>query len=181
MATSVGIWPVSVVLNEAAGLLYVMGWGSTSLGYHLSALDLASGIIKYVAGTGAYGHSGDDGPMTSALIGETSKIAIDQLGNVYIMEAVVNCFVRYLNFATGIISTIVGTGQQGYTGDGGPASLATINGGGFLFVDNVDKFLYLGDRGNNVIRRVDISHLIPSPTPSGQRTLQPSAQPSRQV
>ena len=178
IATSVGIWPVSVVLNEAAGLLYVMGYGSTSLGYHLSALNLATGILKYVAGTGVYGHSGDGGSMSSARLGETNKIAIDQLGNVYIGEVTPTIYVRYLNFATGIISTIVGTGQPGYSGDGGPASLATINGGNFLFVDNVGKFLYLGDRGNNVVRRVDISHLIPDPIPSGQPSRQPSQQPT---
>ena len=185
IATSVGIWPASVVLNEAAGLLYVMGYGSLSLGYRLSVLNLATGILKYVAGTGVSAHSGDGGPMSSAQICESNKIAIDQLGNVYIGED--NCggvsyyAVRHLNMATGIITTIVGNGQAGYTGDLGPASSATLRGGGFLFVDNVGKFLYIGDGGNNVVRRVDISRLListPSSQPTGQPTLQPSRQPT---
>ena len=177
IGTSVGFWPVSVVLNEAAGLLYVMGYGSTSQGYHLGALNLATGILKNVAGTGVDGHSGDNGPMTSAQLAETTKIAIDQSGNVYIGEGEYG-YIRYLNFATGIISTIVGNGQAGYSGDGGPASSATLRGGSFLFVDNVGKFLYLGDSANNVVRRVDISSLIPGSITSEQPTTQPTRLPS---
>lgn len=83
-----------------------------------------AGIISTVAGNHTAGFSGDGGAATAASINYAEYIQVDHLGNLYIADKV-NNRIRKVNTA-GIISTIVGTGTQGYTGDGGPAISAEI-------------------------------------------------------
>jgi len=83
-----------------------------------------AGIISTVAGTGKRGYSGDGGPATSAQISFPEGIAVDESGNLYIADPL-NNRVRKVTPA-GIISTVVGNGTAGHSGDGGPATSATI-------------------------------------------------------
>jgi uncharacterized protein (TIGR03437 family) len=83
-----------------------------------------NGIIATVAGNGVAGFSGDGGLATSAQLSSPSGVAVDSAGNLYIADAN-NFRVRKVS-ATGIVSTIAGTGAQGYSGDGGPASSALL-------------------------------------------------------
>ena len=112
-----------------------------------------SGIITTVAGTGERGYSGDGGPAASALMSEPFMCAFDSAGNMYVAEAMNHC-VRRVDAATGAIVTIAGTGAEGYSGDGGPATAATFNQPYSLQVD-ANGDVYVVDRLNYVIRKID--------------------------
>ena len=82
-----------------------------------------AGIISTIAGNGKQGFDGDGGPATSASLYEPSGVAVDPAGNVYIADAG-SLRIRKVDTA-GTISTIAGNGQQGFNGDGGPATSAS--------------------------------------------------------
>ena len=118
-----------------------------------------SGIISTVAGTGAASYSGDGGPATSATFNQPINVAIDASGNLLIADYLNNRIRRVT--PSGIISTIVGTGVSGFSGDGGPATAAKIwNAFGIAF--DIYGNMYLSDAGNNRIRKVDASGVITS-------------------
>ncbi len=110
-----------------------------------------SGTIAPYAGTGSLGYSGDGGLATNATLFNPSGLAIDQAGNVYISDTV-NQVVRKVS-TTGIITTIAGNGIAGFSGDGGRATQAELQGPAGLAVDGMGN-LYIADEGNNRIRKV---------------------------
>ena len=111
------------------------------------------GIITTVAGTGERGYDGDGGAATAARLSEPFMCAFDAAGNLYLAEAQNHC-VRRVDRTSGTIVTIAGTGEQGYSGDGVPATRATFNQPYSLQVDaNGDVFVV--DRLNYVIRKID--------------------------
>ena len=112
-----------------------------------------SGIITTVAGTGERGHAGDGGPASAALMSEPFMCAFDTAGNMYVAEAMNHC-IRRIDRDTGVITAIAGTGVEGYSGDGGPATEATFNQPYSLQVDS-NGDVYVVDRLNYVIRRIE--------------------------
>ena len=117
-------------------------------------VDVTTGIISTVAGTGERGLAGDGGPATSAKLGYPFGLAADSLGNLYIPDYFYHV-VRRVDFATGTISTVAGTPRKrGYSGDGGPATSALMRNPWKLTVDGLGN-LYISDRNNHVVRRVD--------------------------
>ena len=111
------------------------------------------GIITTVAGTGERGYHGDGGLGTAALLSEPFMCAFDTAGNLYLAEATNHC-IRRVDRDSGVIVTIAGTGEQGYSGDDGPATQATFNQPYSLQVDtNGDVFVV--DRLNYVIRKIE--------------------------
>jgi len=112
----------------------------------------ATGIITTVAGNGTAGYSGDGGPATSAELNGPGYLTVDASGNLYIAD-VGNNRIRKVAAATGIITTVVGNGTYGYSGDGGPATSAELNGTGGMAVDGLGN-LYIADINNNRIREV---------------------------
>src|SRR5579863_6173505 len=115
------------------------------------------GIISTFAGNGIPGSSGDGGPALSASLSDVAGVALDATGNLYFGDAS-NRRVRKVTPA-GIISTVAGTGTQGFSGDGGPATNATLNRPTFIVVDAVGN-LYISDSSNQRIRRVDVGGTI---------------------
>ncbi len=109
-------------------------------------------IIETIAGTGARGYTGDGGPATAATLSEPFMAELDGAGNLFIAEAQNHC-VRRLDAVTGILSTVAGSGALGYSGDGGPATAATMNQPYALQVDG-NGDLYIVDRLNAAIRKV---------------------------
>ena len=89
---------------------------------------------------------------TSASLIYPEAVAFDSAGNYYVADESANV-IRKVDIATGIISTAVGTGMEGYTGDGGPATSATLDSPVGVAVNASDD-LYISDQGNNVIREV---------------------------
>ena len=121
-----------------------------------------AGAWSLFAGTGEAGYSGDGGPATAAELEYNAGVTVDEKGNVYIVECGGNV-VRRVS-PGGIITTVAGlggrgAGKGGYSGDGGPATEAEFNcpsDGDFDPSGN----LYVIDRDNRVIRRVDPSGVI---------------------
>jgi NHL repeat len=107
------------------------------------------GTISTIAGTGAHGYSGDGGPATAADLEEPFGVAPFPGGAFLIVSG---NRVRKVG-ADGTISTVAGTGEAGYTGDGGPARLARLNAPHNVAVLPDGGFL-IADAGNNRVRRV---------------------------
>lgn len=111
------------------------------------------GMIRSVAGTGERGYTGDGGAATAATLSEPFMCVFDAHGNLYEAEAMNHC-IRRVDAATGVITTVAGIGEEGYSGDGGPAVEAAMNQPYSLDID-ADGNLYIVDRLNAVIRKVD--------------------------
>ncbi len=109
------------------------------------------GTITTVVGNGNQGYSGDGGLATNASLTYPEAVAFDSHGNYYVADEGANV-VRFVN-SSGVISTAAGTGAANYTGDGGPATSATLDGPVGVQVNAADD-LYISDQGNNVIREV---------------------------
>jgi secreted PhoX family phosphatase len=105
-----------------------------------------------VAGTGQKGSTGDGGPATAATLSNPTGLALDTAGNLYIAEGF-GYRVRKLS-PDGVIATVVGTGQQGSTGDGGPATSATLNGPTGLAFDIAGDLYITEDCANSACGRV---------------------------
>jgi uncharacterized protein (TIGR03437 family) len=115
------------------------------------------GTLAVFAGDGTQGDSGDGGPATSAELNAPAAVAVDSAGNVYIAEFSGN---RVREVGTnGTITTVAGNGIQGYSGDGGPALAASLNGPIAIAVDTAGD-LYIADSNNSVIREVSPNLVI---------------------
>jgi sugar lactone lactonase YvrE len=106
--------------------------------------------IHTIAGNGATFFSGDNGPATSAALAKPTNVAADAAGNIYIADAH-NHRVRLVD-TNGKITTFAGNGVQGFLGDGGPATSASLNTPTSVAVHN--NTVYIADSENNVIRAV---------------------------
>ncbi len=117
----------------------------------------ASGIITTAAGNGAYGvlsggFFGDGGPATRAELSRPQGVAVDEAGNLYIADTQ-NCAVRKVSAATGLLTTIAGTGARGFGGDDGPATASLLDTPYGVAVDGAGN-VYIADTGNRRVRRV---------------------------
>ncbi len=115
------------------------------------------GIITTIAGNGTGGYSGDGGQATAAELNAPSGVAADTAGNIYIVDANNQC-IRLVN-RTGVISTVAGNGTGGYSGDGGPATAAELNGPSGVAAD-MQGNIYIADYWNNRIRKVNSAGTI---------------------
>lgn len=132
------------------------------------------GTIHTVAGTGERGYTGDGGPARLATFNRPHEIRFDAAGHCFVAD-MANHAIRRIDAKTGIITTVAGTGQRGYTGDGGPAAAAALSSPHSIqFGPGGD--LFICDIGNHVIRRVDARSGVirtfagtgqPGPTPDG--------------
>jgi gliding motility-associated-like protein len=137
------------VCVDASGNLYITDYSK----HCVRKVTAATGIITTLAGNGSPGYSGDGGPATSALLQQPQGIAIDSKGNLYIADFL-NSRVRKIDAATGIISTIAGTGgNSASTGDGGPAAIAETPYPSYVCVDKADN-IYEVEVNNTVTSRV---------------------------
>jgi hypothetical protein len=115
------------------------------------------GVTTKIVGTGTPGFGGDGGPATEAQTAGVAGLAVDGSGNLYIAE-VLNSDVRKVD-TNGIITTIAGNQQFGYSGDGGPATGAKFNGPTDVRIDAAGD-LYIADSSNNRIRKVNAAGTI---------------------
>ena len=145
-----GSWAVA----SASGSAGLCDMGSTILSVlEEERMAFEIGKIQTVVGTGEAGYAGDGGPATQALIGEAYGCDFDTAGNLYISDGR-NHTIRRIDKDTGIITTVAGCGRQGYSGDGGPATEATLDNLYSLQVDT-NGDIYIVDRLNAAIRKVD--------------------------
>jgi uncharacterized protein (TIGR03437 family) len=140
-------FPVAVAV-DSAGAVYI------SDTYNNVVRKVTGGTITTVAGTGNGGFSGDGGAATFATLSNPDGITVDATGNLYIADGG-NARIRKVT--NGTITTFAGNGMQGFSGDGGPATSASlqINTNYFvgLVVDATGN-LYIADAGNSRVREV---------------------------
>lgn len=132
-----------------------LGGPSQAVPEKFAQLGDLSGTVRFVVGASpkAGRFEGDGGPATKATLNFPSAVALDRQGNLYIADTM-NHRVRRVDAQTGIITTVAGTGQHRCSGDGGPATAASLNEPSALAVDD-QGHLYIADQSNNRVRRVD--------------------------
>ncbi len=135
----------TAVAYDGSGNLYVADAGN-----HVIREISVAGTITTIAGTGQEGYSGDGGPATSAMLDTPTGVAVDAGGNVYIADSHNQ---RIRRVTAGAITTIVGSGTPGYSGDGAAATAAALFLPSSVAVDSSGN-LYIADTGNFVIREV---------------------------
>ena len=139
-------------------------------------LDLKTHALSTAAGNGRAGYSGDGGPAAGASLNQPYEIRFDGSGNMFFVE-MQNHVVRRVNTRTGIISTIAGTGEPGFSGDDGPASKAQLR-QPHSIAFAPDGALLICDIGNHRIRRVDpASGMIATYAGTGGRGTTPDGAP----
>jgi streptogramin lyase len=154
------------------GALYI-----TEIASHvIRRVDLQTGLISTVAGVGEKGYSGDGGPATGAKLYEPYEVRFDSRGNLLFVE-MKGAVVRKVDAKTGTISTIAGTGEEGFSGDGGPATDAKLKQPHSIALDSQDN-VYICDIGNHRIRRVDaVTGTISTFAGTGSREPTPDGAP----
>ncbi|ONI86529.1 hypothetical protein ALI144C_11575 [Actinosynnema sp. ALI-1.44] len=160
-ATQAKVAPDGVAVDRQ-GNIYVAEWRGSRI-RKIST----TGIITTVAGTGTYGFSGDGGPATSAMVASTDLV-VDPAGNIY-LTSINHNRVRKIDTA-GIITTVAGTGEKGFGGDGGPATAAKLSAPREVALDKAGN-LYISDEQNNRIRKVTPAGVITTIGGNGERTL----------
>ncbi len=141
--------PVGVAVDRHGNIFI-----ADAFNYRIRKLD-TNGIASTIAGTGSPFTSGDGGPATIANL-TCNGVAVDAVGNVYIATG--DKVVRKVN-QFGIISTVAGNGINGYSGDGGPATLASLNQPYGVSVDSHGNF-YICDDVPSVIRKVTVASTL---------------------
>jgi trimeric autotransporter adhesin len=143
--------PAGVAI-DSGGNLYIADTGNNVI-----RKVSTSGTITTVAGNNAQGYSGDNGLATHATLDTPTGVAVDSGGDLFIADTN-NNRIRKVD-TSGTITTVVGNGTEGYTGDGGPATSATLNKPAAVVVDNMGN-LFLVDTGNDVVRMVTAAGTI---------------------
>jgi DNA-binding CsgD family transcriptional regulator/sugar lactone lactonase YvrE len=123
------------------------------------------GLIETFAGTGTPGSGGDGGPAAQGQLNMPQGLAVDSAGNVYIADTL-NHRVRRVS-ADGTITTVAGTGEAGYAGDGKPGRDAKLNLPTGLAIGFGDT-LFIADTGNNVVRQIALDGAIQTVAGTGE-------------
>lgn len=141
-------FPIGVAIDGAGNIYICDNFNSA-----VRKVTASSGIISTLTGNGSDGYGGDGGPAAAAILNNPQNVAVDAAGNVYISDFG-NNRIRRINAADGTISTVAGTGVQGFSGDGGPATSAMLNLPNNVWVDKSGN-IFISDAGNNRIRKIN--------------------------
>jgi sugar lactone lactonase YvrE len=144
-ATLFSPWGLTV---DAAGKVYIADLGNNKI-----RMLSAGGMISTVAGTGSIAYNGDGEAATAANLGGPAAVAVDVAGNLYIADSG-NNRIRKVGVATQIISTVAGTGDEQFSGDGGPATTATMYGPYALGLDSFGN-VFFSDIFHHRIREIE--------------------------
>ncbi|HXM43767.1 MAG TPA: choice-of-anchor D domain-containing protein [Bryobacteraceae bacterium] len=145
-------YPYGVAV-DASGNVYISDYNNSVV----RKVD-TSGTITTVAGsfTGGCTYNGNGSPATQFYLCHPSGLALDHSGNLYIADEI-NNLVRKLVVSTSTISNYAGTGTNGYSGDGGLATSATLNYPSAVAIDSSGN-VFIADTSNQVVREVTISN-----------------------
>jgi sugar lactone lactonase YvrE len=142
--------PTDVALG--GGSLYIVDFGNGRIRRVNPA-----GVVSTVAGNGERTFSGDDGVATAAALSRPNGVTVARDGSFYIADSGNNRIRRVS--PTGLITTVAGNGQDGFSGDHGRATSAALSGPAAAAIAG-DGSLYIADAGNNRIRHVSASGVI---------------------
>jgi trimeric autotransporter adhesin len=158
-ATKAGLFLMGIA-KDKSGNLYIADHNH----HRIRKID-ADGNISTIAGTGQAGFSGDGGAATKAQVNDPAGVAVDALGNVWIADTY-NNRIRKID-PSGIISTVAGTGEAGFSGDGGSGTKAKLDFPWAVAVGSNGKIL-ITDTANNRIRVLDDQGMISTLVGNGQ-------------
>jgi sugar lactone lactonase YvrE len=169
--TTFATTPVNGLAVDGAGNLYAAGFFN-----NIVTKFTPDGTSSIVAGVqNNFGYNGDGIPATQAWLGFPMAVAVDKSGNLYIADWL-NSRIRKVD-TTGIISTVAGTGINGFSGDGGPATSAMIWSALDVAVDTKGNF-YIADTSNFRVRKVDSAGTINTLAGSGDAGYNGNALPA---
>lgn len=154
LATNIALNGPSGLALDGAGNLYV---AESSQGL-VRRINLATGTVETVAGIGAAGYGGDNGPARKATLKEPNSLFLAQNGDLYIADTG-NGRVRKIDGKTGIITTVAGRGlserADGTIGDNGPATEAVLRGPWGVWIDRGNLYITeVGFKGQRVRKMV---------------------------
>jgi sugar lactone lactonase YvrE len=155
VATAAGLTSPADIARDTSGNLYIADRQNCVI----RKVTAGSNVISTVAGTGICFYSGDGGPAAQATLNRPNAVAVDGRGRLYISDEP-NARIRAVDLSTGVISTVVGTGIYGYTGDGGSPLTARIMKPVALLFDASGNLMHIADTDANVVRRVSSGQLI---------------------
>ena len=162
--------PASRALWTGGSVMFTVGVsnaGSLTYQWQLNTTDLPNSIITTVAGNGTHAYSGDGGAATDASLNAPSSVAVDASDNQFIADYSNN---RIRKVSTnGIITTVAGNGVRAYSGDGGVATAASLSMPFGVAVD-LSGNLFIADRNNARIRKVDTNGIITTVAGGGMPT-----------
>jgi len=165
-------WPHGVAVDPAGAGLFI----ADSANHRIRRVDLASGTITTLAGGATAGAAGDGGPAVAAQLEDPKAVWVAPAGDLYIADSG-NERIRRVD-PSGTISTIAGTGVQGYSGDGGPAIAAQFDGPRGLAGDGAGN-LYVADDNNHRVRRIDPSGVVTTVAGTGVAEFSGDGGPAR--
>jgi hypothetical protein len=143
LATNAIISPAGIAL-DASNNLFILSYSN------ILKVDMNSGIISSIAGTGVNGFNGDGGPANTTQLLGGSKLVFDANGNLIFQDG---GRIREILASDGTVRTIAGSGFAGFNGDGSHAAgYGLSNPQGFAI--DAAKNIYIADAGNNRIRKV---------------------------
>ncbi len=151
-ATNASLFHPSAIAVDGLGNVFISDSGN-----HCIREAGSNGNIATVAGNGTNGYFGDGGPATNASLSYPQGVAVDALGNLWIADDN-NNRIRELG-TNGVITTVAGNGTNGYFGDGGPATNASLSNPAGVAVD-LSGNLFIADGGNKRIRKVGTNGII---------------------
>ena len=123
---------------DSAGNLYIAEAG----GHRVLKMD-TKGNLNAIAGNGTKGDSGDGGPALEGQFNFMHDLIVAKNGDVFVADSD-NYRVRKIDAKTGILSTVAGVGKKEFSGDGGPAAKAGLDGVASIFLDPKEEKLYVG-------------------------------------
>ena len=163
--TSAGLSSPTGVVVDATGNVFIADGGDS----RIRRLAAGTGVITTVAGNGVGGFGGDGGPATSASLHNPNGVAVDGGGNVLIADSG-NNRVRQVAAGTGVVTTVAGSSDKGFSGDGGPGTSASLSPLYGVAVDASGNVL-IADSGNRRVRRLMFASATGTPSPSGSVTV----------
>jgi sugar lactone lactonase YvrE len=163
------------VARDTAGNLFVV----EANGHRVRRIDRAGGITTY-AGRGEQGKGGDGGPATEAQFDTPHHLAFSPGSDDLFITDTRNHRIRRIDPKTGVITTVIGTGEKGFAGDGGKADKAVFNGIYCMAFNHAGDRIYLADLGNRRIRVVDRSTgLVETVAGNGEKGVPPDGAEAR--
>ncbi len=153
--------PTNLTFDHDGNML-VAAWHNSLIKKIIVNPDDSAGTVSTVAGTGGRSFGGDGGPATAAILNLPSSVVVDSIGNIFVSDQANQRIREVDTTAQHIISTIAGTGTAGSMGDGGPATMAQINGpsgqaaapASRIAIDARNR-IYIADTSNHKIRLIN--------------------------
>ncbi len=139
--------PTSVALSRSSDL-YFCDWNA-----RIRKINLQTGLVTTVAGTGVWGFSGDGGPALAAKLGGSGAIALDNFGNIYFADPY-NARIRRIS-TPGFITTVAGTGAQFDRGENGPAASIDIGVPSGIATDAKSNVYF--SNGSDRVRKINVA------------------------